>query len=1015
MMKKLILSILCTVMSIGLLTAQTTRVTGTVISAEDGQPVIGATVIVKGTSIGNITNYDGEFSLDAPASATTLVVSYIGMKSQEVAIRPNVRVELQVESQLLDEIVVTGYGNFKKSSFTGAASTVATEKLENVPTINFEDRLAGNVSGVMVTSTSGQPGAMGDIRIRGMGSINANKNPLYVIDGVPVTSGNINSFSYDQAGMSMLSNINSNDIESMTVIKDAAAASLYGSRAANGVIVITTKKGKAGKTNFTARANWGFTDMAIDYRPTLNGEDRRELLHLGLVNNRLNANLSEAEAKAYADANIDRFASKPWSGYTDWKDILFRTGSQENYELSAQGGSEKTKFYSSLAYTRNEGVTISSAFERFTGTANVTHVADRITIEARTMFSHSNQSVNNENTSFASPIMAIAMTASPSTFPYNEDGTYSTVFPALNGANPLQTANLNYNRNGTNKTTVSLSLTWNIWDNLNLKEVIAYDYTNIESDVWWDPRSNDGRTAKGVFQRYAKNYNKLNTQTQLSYNKTFATKHNFDALLGFETEDYKYNYTYANGQNYPYYLEEIENAGTTRAASSYRQYRLSSLLGLINYNYDNRYYLSANIRRDGTSRLSEDTRWGNFWSVSGSWRFSQESFMESIAHIITDAKLRASYGVNGTWPNNFYDYMGLFSFGWNYNGLGGSQEERLSNESLKWEKNYATNIGLDFTLFDRLSITAEWYNRDTKDLIMNKGISGTIGVNTPGTVGGRRLLNVGSLRNRGFEFEIKSNNIQNANIDWTTSLTLAHNKNKLLVLDGEQTREINGRRISEIGKPYYSIYGVEYAGVDPETGKESYYTNKLDANGNRSRDITTKIAEAESINLGKTEADIVGGLSNFFRWKFIDLNLTFTYSLGGKVYSNASWIQSDGGSYHYNGHIPAYYNIDDTWKQPGDNAKLPQFAYGNVFNHSSRWLWSTDHLRLKNLTLGFTVPRQWTQKAGLTRVRAYASGQNIFTIKAKELQVDPETRVDGLAVMETPQTRTITFGIEIGF
>ena len=312
---------------LGVTLAQT-QVRGTIVDIEN-EPVIGATVQIKGTSQGTITDYDGNFSLSAPTNGT-LVISYVGMVTQEVPVSPVVNVTLKDDSELLDEVIVTGYGTFKKSSFTGAASNLSTEKLQDVPAISISDKLAGGVAGVQITSTSGQPGAVESVRIRGMGSINASNEPLYVIDGVPMTTGDASGFGYSQGGSSLLSTINSNDIESITVVKDAAAASLYGSRAANGVIVITTKKGKAGKTIFNLRSDWGFSDMAVNYRPVLNGADRRELLHHGFVNYGIGLGMSEEDAIGLADRNIDGFAAEPWSGYTDWKDVLFRKGSHQN-------------------------------------------------------------------------------------------------------------------------------------------------------------------------------------------------------------------------------------------------------------------------------------------------------------------------------------------------------------------------------------------------------------------------------------------------------------------------------------------------------------------------------------------------------------------------------------------------------------------------------------------------------------------------------------------------------------
>ena len=383
MRRKLMLLLTCLLIGIGLVNAQTSKVTGVVTSEEDGLPVVGASIMVKGTTIGTVTDLDGKFTLpNVPSSAETLLISFVGMKQQEVAVKPHVVVVLHPDSEILDEVVVTGYGNFKKASFTGAASTVNTGNLENVPVISVEEKLSGSVPGVSLSSSSSNPGAVSSIRIRGMGSINAGNDPLYVIDGTPVTSGNVSEFTYSDAGTNILATLNTNDIESITVIKDAAAASLYGSRAANGVIVITTKSGSQGKTKVNFRSDWGFSNMAINYRPQLSGDERRELLWTGLKNYGLyGQGASEAEAAAFADSNIDSFAAKPANGWTDWKDELFKTGGHQNYQVSVSGGGQNTQFYSSLSYTKQDGIIQNQGLERFTGNANLTHTFKRLTVQ----------------------------------------------------------------------------------------------------------------------------------------------------------------------------------------------------------------------------------------------------------------------------------------------------------------------------------------------------------------------------------------------------------------------------------------------------------------------------------------------------------------------------------------------------------------------------------------------------------------------------------------------------------
>ncbi|MDO5571804.1 MAG: TonB-dependent receptor [Bacteroidales bacterium] len=1005
-MKKFKFLLFFTMIAVGVANAQV-KVTGTVISSEDNLPIIGASIIVKGTTIGTVTDFDGNFSLEVEKEGAHMVFSYVGMAVQEHKAKTSMNITLNPSSEMLEELVVTGYGVVKKASFTGSASVVSTEKVKDVPTLGVQSRLAGAVAGVQIGSTSGQPGAVESVRIRGMGSINAGNDPLYVIDGVPMTTGNASGFGYSQSGNSILSTINSNDIESMTVIKDAAAASLYGSRAANGVIVITTKQGKSGKTKFNLKTDWGMSNMAVDYRPILDGDARRELQYMGYKNYFLNAAYSEENAIAKADANIDSYASKPWSGWTNWKDVLFQNGLHQNYELSAQGGNEKTQFFSSLSYTDQQGITLQSAYERFTGRANITHRTDRLTLNTNLMFARSSQNVNTEGTGYASPVMAIGMSTSPSSYPYNEDGTFNeTSFHAMGGrANPLQSATYNYDRSNITRFNGAVSALYNIWDNLNIKEVLSYDFHNTNNNVWWDSRTNDGRSSNGSAQRYMMNRSKLVSQTQLMYAKRFAEKHNIDALAAYEIEDYILDYTYASGSTFPNAsLTEITNASNTRAASKVSTSRLISYVARLNYDYESRYFLGASFRRDGTSRLSSESRWGDFWSVSGSWRISDEEFMLPLADVLSDAKIRASYGVNGTQPTDYYGYMGIYGAGANYNGNPGYSQSRLENPNLKWEKNYATNIGVEFSLLHRFFVNFDWYNRDTKDLLMDKPISQTTGFTS-------YLMNVGAMRNRGVELELRSENIRKKDFTWSTSLNISHNNNTLQKLDGSQQEIISGNLIYKVGQPYYSFYVYEYAGVDSKTGKELYYKNK----GENPRETTTNITEADRTIVGSAQAKVQGGLVNNVSYKNFDFGLTLTYSLGGKCYDDAVWLHSNGGTYNYLGNIPSYYDISKVWQKEGDNAVLPKFVYGSTAVESSRWMLSTDHLRVKNVTLGYTAPKKLVSKLKVDNIRAFASASNLLTWRAKDSYLDPEVPSDGLVTFETPSLRTITFGIEIGF
>ena len=792
MEKRLMMFLVGLFLSLGTALAQT-EISGTVVSSEDGLPVVGASILVAGTQMGTVTDIDGKFHLIVPAGKNQLRVQYVGLKTQLVPVSDGIKVVMKPDAGSLEEVIVTGYGNFKKSSFTGAAANVDPGKLSDVPVASVQDKIAGSVPGVTVTSASGAPGSVSNIRIRGMGSINAGNEPLYVIDGTPMISGDVNGFgqgNYNESGTNVLATLNSNDIESITVIKDAAAASLYGSRAANGVIVITTKSGKKGRTHVDFRSDWGFSNVAINYRPVLGGDERRALLFLGLKNYALyKEGKSETDAETFAKDNIEDYASKPTVGYdqsgkpikewTDWKSLLFKTGHHQNYQISLSGGGESTRFYTSLSYMKQTGIFSNQGMERFTGNANITHKFGHFTLTYSSLFSKVNQSLTNDGgASFSSPIANYAFIQSPSSIAYLPDGTLArgSETNSLVSVNPIYEALHTYDKTDIKRAFNSLKLDWNIWDGLRLSEKMTYDYTSNNEDVLWDRLSNDGSPG-GTLQRYTGSISQLNGQTQLSYVKTFGL-HNIDALLGYETEKYVTRYNYINGKDYPGDLYEFGNAGTTSAESKVSGYTLASWLGRVNYNYDNKYYAGVSFRRDGSSRLSKDNRWGNFWSVSAAWRFGSEKFMEPIKQVVSDGKLRASYGVNGTLPSSFYGYQNWYKYGQYYNGKSGMAIVGIGNPELQWEKKRSVNFGLDLTLLDRISVTFDYYVRTTSDLIFDLPISAVPGYYNSDRFS-KKAVNVGSLRNRGYEITIQSNNLQTKDLTWTTMLNFGHNHNEL--------------------------------------------------------------------------------------------------------------------------------------------------------------------------------------------------------------------------------------------
>lgn len=991
---------------------QKTKLNGTVVD-ETGEAIIGANVIVKGTTNGCTTDLDGHFTLDVDHLPATLMVSYIGYTRQEIKVTSakTIKVEMAPDNNLMDEVVITGYGTFKKSAYAGSAASVKGETLKDVPAISFKDLLQGNAPGVQFTSSSGQPGASSSLRIRGMGSFNASNSPLYVIDGVPMRSGTINTMSSD-AGLDIMSTINSSDIESVTVIKDAAAASLYGSRAANGVVLITTKKGKAGKPSISLKADWGSSDFAMDYRPIMGGEERRQYIYDGLVAGQIKKGKSEADAMAYADGEIDDYAPVPWCGYTDWNDVLFKKGNHQSYEASLSGGTDRFKYYSSLSYLKQDGIAINSGLERISGRLNVDFQAtSKLKLGANVLFATVNQDVYSEGTSYSSPFYTSRNAVVPSDPIYNEDGSWNRDLIRIGDRNPLLSATYDYQREYVTRTFNTIYGEYEFIKDLKFKSTFSYDYVITKGKDWSDPRTSNGDDINGGMSKKYYEYNKMVWANQVSYKTSIARDHHIDALVGYEIDDQYRDYLSGYATNFATHdKNQISNGMKTESVGGNdTRTRMVSYLTRLNYDYKNKYYLGGSFRTDGSSRFQRDNRWGSFWSISGAWRIIEEKFMSPTKDWLTDLKIRASYGVNGTLPSDYFGYMGLSSLTNGYLEQPGIIQSQLRNDDLQWETNYNLNLGLDFALWNRINVTLEYYTRTTKNLLMDRPISMTTGFSS-------YLMNIGEVKNKGVELEISSTNIHTKDFSWNTTFNISHNKNKIVTLDGMQTEIKSGSQIRKVGKSYRTFYMIEFAGINPETGAPQFYTNDVDENGNYIKDITEEINKAHAIVLDKhAEPNAIGGLSNTLRYKWFDLNFMFSYQFGGYSYDN--WAQkTEHGGNDLEANIPSYYK--DSWKKPGDVTKYelfyekPSVAMNKVT--TTRRLHSTDFIRLKTLTFGFTVPKDWTRKIGIENVRLYASANNLWTWAAYDYY-DPEAVSGGTAIWGTPPLKTVTFGINVNF
>ena len=985
------------------------RVTG-VVKDVMGEPLIGANVVEKGRSTnGVITDFNGKFTLEVDESAS-LVVSYIGYLAQDIPTKGkgDFHIILKEDTNTLDEVVVTGYGDFKKATYTGSASVLTTEKLEALPVVSVGQMIESNIPGIsVVAGTSSQPGAKTTLRVRGVASMNASTEPLYVLDGVPIPSYDLSNFtSMSEAGeMGFIETLNPADIESITVLKDAASASLYGAKGANGVVLITTKKGKEGKLRVNMAAKYGITDFAYTYRPLMGGEERRKLIHEGLVNFQLDKGVSEQEAQQYADANIDQYAKRLPQGYSDWESALFKTGYQQDYNLSASAGNQNSSFIGSLGYTKQTGVSLNSEMERFTGRVDASNKYKKVEFGMNASFSWTKNVHLPEGKFYGSAIYASKVNLTPSTPIYNEDGTYASGYRENNGYNPILEAEVNDYYARTVRAMGTAKIAYNVWDNLKVSSVFTVDYSLTKDFFFQSPDGRDGATYQGRGRMQMTDRIRYTSQNNLTYSKTFG-KHSVSAVTAFEVMKYDYEDLYAAKKTYGQDINtSLGNAADPiDADQKLQEDALMSYVASVNYSYDDKYYASFSFRRDGSSRLSPDTRWGNFWSLSASWRLSQERFMQPLKSVLSDLKLRASYGVNGNLPSSYYGYQSTYTTGAFYSGKPSPWESTLGNEELTWEKNYALNLGLDIGLFSRVNVSLDWYTRTTKDLLMSKQLNSISGFSS-------LLTNVGQMRNTGVELEVRSNNIKTKDFSWTTAFNLSHNKNKILKL-ADLPWFVDGRYVRKEGYPFNTIYLREYAGVGPETGSALYYDNQQDENGNYTKNKVTDPGQASPIPLKDITPTISGGFMNTFNYKFIDLSFNLSYSFGGYSYDNASYILQDDG---YSVISNKSTEQRRRWQKPGDITDVPRFVYGNKKGgnyNSSRAIHSTDHIRLKSLILGLNAPKAWLQKLGIGNARIYFSGTNLLTWAAYD-QYDPE--MSGVVGFYTPPLKTYAFGLELKF
>ena len=1067
MKRKLFIFLTLFFVGIGIVTAQT-QVNGVVID-EAGEPVIGATIQIKGTSQGTITNIDGDFSLSAPANST-LVISYVGMTTQEVSAGRNLRIVMLIDSHMLDEVIAIAYGTTTRSSFTGSAATVNAQAIEKRPITSVVSALEGNTSGVQTTSALGQPGESASIRIRGFGSVNASNAPLYVVDGAV----------YNGA----LANINPMDIESVTILKDAASTSLYGSSAGNGVILITTKKGKEG-ANITFNMTQGWSNRAYKDYDKVNVWDYYPIQWEMLKNAHVSLGVAQQDAAQRASANIvNELKYNPFSGIAngdvvttagllnpaatqlkwgddlDWDRAAYNTGHRQEYNLSYSNKTDKSDSYASIGYLNDVGYMLKTGYERYSARINYNvnpkkWVKTGLNVAlARTNSNYSTSTSDNSSgfgnlTRFIrgmAPIYPVHKhdletgayldrfgkpTTDPNQYIYDYEGARLS----SNGRDAIAETEFNMRDIARMNSSGRTYLTLIPIKGLSLTANYAIEMNDLRRKVYENPLVGDGTAGPGRLNILSTRVLTETFNQLLTYEKSLDL-HSFDVLLGHENYGYKYEYYYSmkvgeivdGVYDYP-------NFNNISSLSSYTDnYRKEGYFTRLNYNYDSRYYMSFSYRKDGTSRFAKARRWGDFYSIGGSWRISNEKFMENInAAWIDNLRLRASYGETGVdgvldadGENSYYPYQTVYDLGINNGPEAGAYFSTLANVNLVWEKQASTDVALEFGLFNRLNGVIEYFRKDSRGLLFDVAIAGSIGATS-------QTQNIGKVRNSGWELGLDYQLVNTR--DWKVNVgfngTILSNKIVKLPDSNRENGIISGSKKFMEGSSMYEFWLRQWYGVDPDNGNGLYYFNSDDYNEEKGtltnaikntlvtkdgQQLTNAYQYAKFDFSGASIPTFYGGFNFNVGYKGFSLETLFSFATGGKVldnsYAGLMSMSSYGNSMHP--------DVKNAWRQAGDITGVPRLDKTDTHAtnigqaYSTRWLTSGNYLNFRSITLSYAVPRKFVNRFDVSGVRLNLGAENLFMWKARN-GLNPQGNYSGITYNEYMPARTFTFGLNVSF
>jgi len=984
-------------------------VLGTVTAGDTGNPLRSGQVLIVGTGRGSLTNDAGAFLIPGvPPGTYELEFSYVGYKTQRIQVAVvagqtvTVNAQLALDPLALDEIVVTGYGSSRKEELTGALVSISAPKLQLLPTPSFENVIQGS-PGVLVTSLDGSPGAGFDIRVRGQGSISASSEPLYVIDGVPLFN---NSDAGTEVGgygqTNTLASLNPSDIESIVVLKDAASTAIYGSRGANGVVLITTKGGVSGTPIFSAdpqfelRTQMGVSDFAFgNLLEGLNAEE----YHDYYITARMNKGMSAA------DAEVQYAKLFPLQENNEWGKLIARNGVTKQTDLSATGGTDRVTYYISAGIFKQEGNVIEQYFDRYSSRINLTaKLTEKFTLANNLSLAWTNQNGITGGSEWEAPFyLAIFM---PPVIPIrDEDGYWYYRHTSIMGANhPIGGLYENPKLRDTKRIIENVSGTYRINEQFTLSSTWSFDLYNIHDNVYQNMFFGDGRNNAGTFDdSRVDNVNWQGSHT-LSFDDRFSDVHNVDAVAGYEESKNERRLTNAWGNTFAHpSLKTGTSAANTFGTSTRSEYAFQSYFGRVNYDYDRTYFLSASFRTDGSSRFGPDKRWGKFWSVGLGWTLTNSGFLAE-SEVFDHLRLRSSYGEVGNAEIGTYPWQGLYGFNPAYDGRAGSAPTQVANPQLTWESQGAFNVGLDFAVLDnRVSGTVEYYKKRSTDLLLDVPVSLTTGFSST-------TQNFGDMENSGIEVSLHSDLLRQQDYDFSLDFSITSQKNKITRLSEPF---IDGTKRREEGRDYQEYYLYGWAGVDPQTGLPRWYTDETKTT------TTGKLSEANRFYDGKSATPrFLGSFGFQGRYKRFSLSSLATYMFGHYLYDSVERFYHGDGVY-----LPrstSRWAYENAWRQPGDVALVPKFAWGGPGNSqpsdADRWLAKGDYIRVKDVTLSYQFPNEWANRVRLSALRVNLNVANALTWVADDLlHFDPEQQVSGVYTTGTPNSRTFSLGFTMGF